>query len=265
MVWLALRIGHSKRSLPEIWWGFSSSHLDCFVFRWCDRGCTQSTASIGSILPPRLMQAGSSSLDPVDQVTVSLAGLEITISVRRAPSPSNYSLVSSVRPSLAAVESRWEEPELGPFDRPFEGYPVSLDVEEQAISAETAEQLAALPLPFLAGARSKLRAVDREWTAAARAGRAFRAGVLAARRLEGAYLHQTSLGIPFKNSYYIALRGAGGRSGFWTTSYLEFLNQVRLHPHRSELAPEAVCHGFPTRSECEAFLAGARKPWPVVL
>ena len=211
------------------------------------------------------MQPGSSSLDPVEQVTVSLAGLDITISVRRAPSPSSYSWVSSVRPSLAACEPRVDEPELGPFDRPCAGYPVSLDLEEQAISAVTAEQLAALPLPFLESARSKLRAVDRAWTGAARVGRAFRAGVLAARRLEGAYLRDSSPSIPFKNSYYIVLRGAGGSSGFWTSSYQEFIDRVRLHPHRSELSPEAICHGFPTRAESEAFLAGARTPWPPVL
>lgn len=160
------------------------------------------------------MQSSPSGGDPVEQVTVSLAGLEITVSVRRTTSASSFSLVSSVAPSVTGPDHRQEDPEWGPFDQPVVGYPASIELEEQAISAVSAEQFAALPLPFLASARSKLRAGDPTWSAAARVGRAFRAGVLAARRLEGAYLHHASPSIPFKNSYYIALRSAGGRGGF---------------------------------------------------
>ena len=228
MVRLTLRTGFGQHSVPEVWWCTHPWAVVCGAIYWCWGSRATTSTATGSIPPSWLMHSGHSALDPVEQVTVSLAGLDITISVRRAASPSSFSLVTSAAPSVTGPDPRVEEPEWGPFDQPVVGYPVSLEVEEQAISAETAADLAALHLPFLASARSKLRAVDREWTAAARVSRAFRAGVLAARRLEGAYLSQSSLGIPFKNSYYIALRGAGGRRGFWTTSYLEFLNQGEI-------------------------------------
>lgn len=94
------------------------------------------------------MQSSPSGGDPVEQVTVSLAGLEITVSVHRTTSASSFSLVSSVAPSVTGPDHRQEDPEWGPFDQPVVGYPASIELEEQAISAVSAEQFVLCPCRF---------------------------------------------------------------------------------------------------------------------
>lgn len=121
--------------------------------------------------------------DEVESVTIRLASLELTISVRRLDSvPSSslgFEVVSTVPESVTSsvLPTAPEEPVLI-FD--FEA-----GIEDRVIATQTARTLEQLPLPFLAYLVVKLRSGVEGWSPKARIARAFRAGVIAGRRLNG--------------------------------------------------------------------------------
>ncbi len=136
-------------------------------------------------------------------------------------------------------------------------------MEEQAILAVTPQQCAALELGFLAHLVARLRGQPSSgWTPQARIGRAFRAGVLAGRRLRGEIRSERSPSLPvLRNSFYICLRGGYVEEPFWTSSYPTYVARVRER-EVDRFADESVSHAFPTQAESTAFLAGARSGWP---
>ena len=107
-----------------------------------------------------------------------------------------------------------------------------------------------------------------EWHPRARIGRALRAGISAGRVLNGDFDKQArSLAFPFKNTIYICLRCIRSEEGWWTDSYLVYIRCIEI-PEPAEtggIQPYSVSHAFPTLSEGEAFLRGARRPWPCFL
>eukprot|EP00438_Fugacium_kawagutii_P023417 Skav216600 [mRNA] locus=scaffold2855:201999:204292:+ [translate_table: standard] len=157
--------------------------------------------------------------DAVEELTVSLAGLQITISVR--PQPGSGGTTNGPTTSVSSAV-------VGPPESTTTGLvlspdPVTLALVEQALATGGSRNLASLPLPFLDYLVPRLRSTNAEWPARARLGRAFRAGVEARIRLEGQFCNNSSEGIPFRTFYYICLRAPGYPEGFWTSDYNQSL------------------------------------------
>lgn len=191
----------------------------------------------------------------IQSLTVQLANLDITITVRPSPPVGSASGSSSGYPSAIGAT----------VTAPPDPADFSLALEEQALAAVTAADFAALDLPFLQVHQGQLRAQHPEWTVSARVGRAFRAGVIAARRLAGEYLERTSPAIPNRNTVYIVLRGKPGtigEQGFWTVDYSTYIRGVQSE---GDFHRVSISHAFATRAEAACYLAGARRGWPIQL
>ena len=211
----------------------------------------------------------------IESVTLRIANLEISISVsvvepgiysreslglqvspQRRPTPS--SAASSAATPLAATPAATHPPApaVGDFD-------FGEALEEEAIRAETPQLCADLALDFLGHLTARLRGSPSSgWNPRARIGRAFRAGVLAARRLRGEIRPERSPSLPvYRNSYYICLRGGRVSAPFWTSSYPTYVARTR-DQSADRFADESVSHAFPTQAEAAAYLAGARRGWP---
>ncbi len=197
--------------------------------------------------------------DSVESITVRLAQLEITISVRPLE-PSRSVGDFEVVTTASEVGSLLATAELP--GSPRVGAQFSVALEEQAIRACSPAALAALPLGFLQHLRNQLRGTHQEWDSLARVGRAFRAGIIARRRFDGELREEVSLDIPYRNSFYVALRARGGAGGFWTCQLAIYRSLVGNRNHPTGFDPESISHAFPSRAEAAAYLAGARKPWP---
>ena len=198
------------------------------------------------------------SSDPeVESVTVTLAGLELTISARRVDNT-----------AAASVEVAASGSVVGPVYPPFEEvvvnpYSITTELEEEVIPLREPEALRVVNLPFLAYLENRLRLGTGQWTPKARLARAFRAGVIARRQLDNSFQSGTSPGIPYRNSVYVCLREPGNVVvGFWTTSFAVYIRRTR--GHHQDFHPDCVSHAFPSQSEAEAYLIGAQRLWPPV-
>eukprot|EP00438_Fugacium_kawagutii_P031299 Skav215458 [mRNA] locus=scaffold1025:78612:79202:+ [translate_table: standard] len=138
---------------------------------------------------------------------------------------------------------------------------VSRAAIERLLNSSGPDDLAAVSSPQLLGLQTQLRGTDAVWTPAARIGRAFRAGVIAARRLEGIFCDLTSPSIPYRNQVYVVLRGPNHPEGCWTTDYNLYLDAVG-EGTTGGFARQSVSHAFPSHAEAEAYLAGAGQVWP---
>ena len=193
----------------------------------------------------------------VESVTVRLAGLDITLTARRIGETTSVGVSAEVEGAeTEPTHSPWVDTSL---DDPFQ---ISVELEQAAISARGPAELSALSLPFLAYLVPRLRSTTSAWTPVARLHRAFRAGVIAHRRLNGEVLEESSEGIPLRNSFYICLRTPGNCTiGFWTVGYAIYWSRVRSNA-TNEFHPDSISHSFPSRAEAEAYLRGARRRWP---
>lgn len=198
-----------------------------------------------------------SSEDTVETVRVQLAGLELTTTARRQEGAGSGS-VSSTSFELVASEAAQE---TSPVINSGDGF--SLDwIERQAFAATTAQQCAdfARLLPFLDPLVAKLSASSGEWTPAARIGRAYRAGVLAGLRLSGRTSELDSLSVPFRNIYYVVLRGIPGVQACWTNNYQVYLRVVGRTGEKFH--DQSISQALPSHAEASAFLSGAGAQWP---
>ena len=202
---------------------------------------------------PRSLPAGS-----VEELTFRLGNLEIGISVRRAPSPTRSDVET-------ASSTGWEfVDQQEPVAVPLYEFPRSL--EAAALRASTASELSGLPLDFLSPLARQLRGSDLTWTPRARIARAFKAGVLGALRLAGETSNQSSIRIPYRNTFYVVLRSPRARNGGWTNDYGIYIRAVSpLQSRQLSFDPTSVSHACPSRAEAEAYLAGSRQPWPLQL
>lgn len=207
------------------------------------------------------MQTSTLSLDGVESITFQLHNLEITVSARVIESEPGGSPQVSVgaRPSSAPHLQETSPPLV---EDEVDPYNISVDLEERTIAAHSVHLLHELPLGFLRHLTSRLRGTHPVWTPPLRVARAFRAGVIARRRLDGEHLNDSSPGVPYRNCYYIVLRGIGNTSGFWTTDYRTYIRQVEDPIARGQLHPDTISQALPTHAEACAYLAGARKGWP---
>ena len=199
----------------------------------------------------------------IEEITVLLAGLEITIIARPAGSSTNTPILigsaTSASPTPRIVSNR----PVSVVDHILGFDPVSQSLSNRVLRASTPATLAGLPLSFLDHLSSRLRSSHPEWTAKARIARAFKAGLVARLRLEGQYSELSSEGVPFRSSSYIVLRCPNYPDGFWTANYTTYSQQV-FTPAR-EFHPNSISHGFATQAEGEAYLVGAGRPWPTRL
>ena len=184
------------------------------------------------------------SSEAVESITVRLAGLELTITAR--PITSGPSVSYSVSAEAPRVQ-----------------FEVDHRLQDSAIAASTARACEALNIPFLGHLAPRLRdsPVGAEWTAQARIGRAFRAGVVARRQLAGEIQSGASPSSPQRNTVYVVLRDRTGGRPFWGHQYHLFIAAVQDHSQRG-FHQNAVCHAFPSQAEAEAYVAGAGEPWP---
>lgn len=202
----------------------------------------------------------------LESITLRVANLEISVSVR-VVEPGIYardSLNLEVRPEVRSQATPSSAAGAATHREPSpEGFAFPESLEELCIAATTAAQCAALPLDFLSAHTARLRGSARaEWSARARIGRAFRAGILAARRLGGEIREEISPGLPhFRNTFYVCLRSARGGAGFWTNNYGTYIARTRDEVGAG-FDSLSVSHGFPSRAETAAYLAGARQGWP---
>ena len=205
--------------------------------------------------------SGGPATDPVESLTVHLGQLEITISVRpRANGSASESGEPIASPSTgtsgnpAPNGASWER-----LDRPS----FSSDFVERILRAQTARDFIAFTVPQIDHLLPRLRASDRDWSPKARLVRAFRAGLLARFRLDGEYRCEDSPGIPWRNTYYVVLRGRNNSAGFWTNNYNLYHSSVfETRSGSTNFERTTVSHAFPSLAELEAYILGAQVAWP---
>ena len=216
-------------------------------------------APVGTLPSDRLMHSPGSTVDEIETITVRIANLELTITAREvgdeAAAGSGTRVVEVAAPATNVQAVRDPSEFLDPFG-------ITVELEEQSLDATTSVLLSQLPLPFLATSVGRLRGTHPIWTPRCRVARAFRAGVIARRRLDGQVLDHSSVAIPYRNTYYIVLRGRGNSEGFWTCNYGIYIAGVADQNGRNSLHPDTISHGFPTHAESAAYLCGARRSWP---
>lgn len=180
----------------------------------------------------------------MEEITIRLGELTIDIRVSRAAA------TGSVPSQLQSV------PEITTSARGSSGP-----------TGHPTEVFSALELGDLWRLASRLRGTDSLWTPRPRIGRAFKAGAVAALRLEGQVTDLTVPGIPYKNSIYVILRAPNLPEGGWTPDYRKYVQAVQTHVpgSRHDFHQDSVSHAFASQAEAEAFLAGAGKQWPRLL
>lgn len=204
------------------------------------------------------MRPGSSTDPEVSEVTVLLAGLEITITARpQRREGVQFASRASSTVTAPVVSGTWRAPTILGSD-PVDQHLISL-----ALLANGPTDYSALPLDFLDHLLGRLRSSHREWTGKARVGRAFKAGVAARLRLSGELTDARVEGIPFRNSYYICLQSEAYPEGFWTCNYGIYIRSVSTGS--GDFEPISISHSFATRAESEAYLVGSGRPWPIHL
>lgn len=203
--------------------------------------------------------------DPVEAV----GELEITISVRRPASRPATSTAAGSSSAGSEAAHGGDHPggtsgSIGASGWTPEAVPrvFSEALEREALAAESPADFAALRLNHLRPDH-RLQANSGPWTPAARLGRAFKAGVVARSRLDNRHIFEESPSVPYRNQYYVVLRGAFGNQSCWTTSYTTYCDRViASRAGIRGFAPESVSHAFASQSECAAYLSGARVAWP---
>lgn len=167
--------------------------------------------------------------------------------------------VLAVRPTQALFAGGEEPPYLPLIE-------LSPEFLTRLLSATSPRTLGDLFPPFLQQYRFKsdLQALNPIWTLEARVTRALRAGASARRVLDGLFDKQVrSPGLPWDNRFYVVLRCSAHLGGFVTQFYSVYV--AVLVNQAGDLEPGSVSHGFPTVSEVEVFLRGARRQWPAEL
>ena len=125
------------------------------------------------------MQNGGAS--DVEEITVQLAGLQITITARPLAGGATGYLTGS---AAGGVRSGPAEPSTEPR-YVLDHDPVGRALCTRALAAQGPAELAALPVRFLDYLLTRLRSSHITWSPQARLGRAFKAGVVGRYRLEG--------------------------------------------------------------------------------
>ena len=205
---------------------------------------------------PGAAPEGSDSDTEVAELSLRLRHCRVTVRVQSdsAPAPP---LSSSGSFSVVG-----EEPRAGV---PLDGRWAHLERHRPILDLTSPADLAAWDIGVHSALARGLGSASSGWTARARVGRAFRAGVGAALVIEGAETHQPrSPDISSRSRFFVCLRAPGYPDGFWTSEAARFFRLV-AGERGQRFHPEVVCHAFPSRAEVGAFLAGADQAWPAEL
>ena len=195
-------------------------------------------------------------VDPeVQEVTLRFATFSISIRVSVTPNP----IDTTVLPPETSVSLIPGGPDF------HDPHHISRDLESLALAASTPTDLGALPLDFLAAYTDRLRGSGNAGLSSQeRAGRAFRAGVAARRRLDGELCDAASTPIGLRNTIYVILQAPGLPRGGWTSSYNTFIRNCGGSAS-SDFSSSTVCHSFAARAEADVYLIGARRQWPPLI
>lgn len=189
--------------------------------------------------------------EAVESITVQLGELELSISVRRRGEAAGAGSASVAGNSAFDSPSSVGAPAFSP------------GLVRQVIAAETAADYQQISLPHLSHLLGRFRSSDQVWTPAARLARAFKAGLLAHRRLQGEIVKGAVCGIPNRNTVYIVLRSRDGGAGFWTRDYAIYHRGVFVNIRGQEVFDrESISHAFASQAEASAFISGAQVGWP---
>ena len=213
----------------------------------------------------------------MDELSFQLGDLTIRIS-KRTDTPSSETpvheaaqeapahsgaLAGSLRATYPASQAGQSSSSVGTWSLvgPSTPPPWTEDWEAAIISAVTPEAVLQLDLSPVRRLLSRIRTTSNGWTPLARLGRALRAGIEARQKLDTGYAAPGSTSaVTLPTKIYLVLRPAPGGQAGWTEDFNLFARQVRAP--NSNLHPQSVSHGFPSRAEAEAFLLGARREWP---
>ena len=207
--------------------------------------------------------------DATDRLIIAFAGLRISIersasSASPSASASSYQVVSSpgARTTTGPLtgEENSQPPEGGTPDLE-DRFRLFTSAEEALLASTSPGDFGNFELGHLRSLSSSLASVG-PWSAQGRIARAYRAGLTAFTVVEGARLRVVpSPPLDLRNRWYICLQCQAYPAGFLTSSYRTFIRHCP-HAPNGDLEEGSVSHGFPTRSEVAAYLAGARAPWP---
>ena len=197
-----------------------------------------------------------------DQLIISFAGLRISVSRDWGAGsyPSAASSSTGARASTGPLagppvaEESVEEPSRDRFR-------LKTPEEERLLASTGPDEIGSFELGHLAASAAHLASVG-PWTPRGRLARAYRAGLFAFEVIEGArVLPEPTPPLELRNKWYICLQSRAKPEGFVTSSYRTF---IRLCPHEKDgrLEEGSVSHGFASRAEVVAYLAGARAQWP---
>ena len=191
--------------------------------------------------------------EDLNELSISLGELHLSIRTRR----------SATTPAQAGYAGPEPEAEEAPAQEPAAAAEDENAQQRALLRSTTVEEFLTFDIPVLRPLCRNLRSPDQRWTNRARIVRAYRAGLAARNRLDDAWGEGTpaSPGIPFRNRYYIVLRGRGDGAAFWTTEGRLFLDRVQ-GPAGRAFADGVVCQSLPSLAEADAFLLGAGEPWP---
>ena len=215
--------------------------------------------------------------DELDEVTVRLRGLSITLRVDdpalEAPSSSASFSVVSVLQAAEPAQSAAGEPEGATDPGPHPTGPLAggLPLAAEAVTAlanrlrdcRTAQELNEVDLVHFEHFSDSL-AGSFPWTSRGRIARALRAGFSAGRALVGPVrVVDKTEPIRLRNCWYICLRCASYPGGFATQSFATY--KLTVGRRNGAIEEGSISHGFPSRAEATAYLAAAGRPWPAVI
>lgn len=175
--------------------------------------------------------------------------------------PSRATVPAVVGSSATSEAASWSVVELAEASS---FAPWSWEWESALLAASSPEEVLAVDLSVIDHLSNRLRTTSAGWSPRARLGRAFRAGLIARQVLDKHYVKPANLGGPtLPCRFYIILRAASGRLSGWTDDYIQYRDQVITKD--GGFAAGTVSQAFASRAEAEAYLLGAREPWPAAL
>lgn len=223
----------------------------------------------------------------VDELCIAVGDLVVKVSKAKAAPTSGYSGASS-RSSAVSDPPRESGALAGPSgplapapagagapseagswrvvgtEEPEPGVPWSWAWETELLAASSPDEVLAVDLEPVDHLGARISSTSAGWSPRARLGRALRAGLIARRLLDGLSVRPANIGGPtLPTRFYIILRAAPGRLAGWTEDYILYRDQV-IH-RDGNFHSGTVSQAFASRAEAEAYLLGAREPWPPAL
>ena len=194
--------------------------------------------------------------EDIRELTVRLQHCSVT--VRIEPSETSASASRQAPPAPSDGESvRARVPLAGSSSSS-----TVLEDDLRVLDLSSPTELGALDLGHLNSLAASLGACSGGWTARARLGRAYRAGVSARLVVQGRFdYQQASATLDVRNKFYVCLRCSKRPSGFWTSSARTYFTNIS-GPSGEKFCPTSVSHAFSSKAEVFVFLAGAQATWP---